>query len=399
MLLLTGSTGFLGGELLRRLILSPERPEICLLIRGQDSEERFKRLIAKLVQESGSDEFTSRLRLLSGDTSLENLGLGAAEFESLSRKISRIIHSSASTNLGQSIEAARLENVRGTRELVRLARSSGENFQTFFHVSTAYVAGDTTEKVSADRLILDGPFKNGYEQSKAEAEMLVRESGLDYCIFRPSIIVGDSHTGITSSFNVLYVPVKFLVRGLFSALPLSDKAPFDAVPINYVADSIVSLSGYSLVRADGTVLSPALRSARCYHLASGAGRESSPLEVLELVIQAFNKSKLARYGSLHIPKVISQEMLNLIYHSICVARTGVRNLEKIFTKNLSIFSQALPFLPYMIRNPQFDISATVRDLGDRGLAPLFEHYAERLFLFCFETDWGKNIQSYQPVRA
>jgi len=388
MILLTGATGFLGGELLKRLLLSEDCGEVCLLIRGEDSEARFKQLKRRL--ESDLPGRTEKLSFQQGDISEGSLGLGDSEFNSLAARTTKIIHSAASTNLGQSLESARSYNVKGTETLIRLAQRAGENFQGFSHISTAYVAGDTTEQVTPDRLNLIGPFKNSYEQSKAEAEALVRGSGLDFCVFRPSIIVGDSLTGVTSSFNVLYVPVRFLVRGLFIALPLSDKAPFDAVPVDYVADSIARLSGYSFQNRDGNLIAGVRRTANAYHLASGTGRESSPHEVVEFVIRAFNKSKLARFGALHIPAFISEELLNLIHHSICVARTGVKNLEKLITNKLGILSQAIPFLPYMIRNPQFDASATWNDLGSEGRAPLFTNYAENLFLYCFETDWGKN---------
>ena len=49
-------------------------------------------------------------------------------------------------------------------------------------------------------------FRNAYERSKFEAELMLREEGahLPLQVLRPSIVVGDSRTGRTSSFNVLY---------------------------------------------------------------------------------------------------------------------------------------------------------------------------------------------------
>lgn len=389
MILLTGATGFLGGELLTRLLRAEENPSLCLLIRGENAEERFKELKNRLKTELPGLEIDSRLSFKGGDTTLPNFGLGESEFQDLANKTSKIMHSAASTNLGQSLELARSINVAGTENALKLAKRSS-SFENFFHISTAYVAGDVTNSVRADEICLKRSFKNGYEQSKAEAEILVRGSGLNYCVYRPSVIAGDSDTGLTSSFNVLYVPVKFLVRGFFSALPLSTTAPFDVVPVNYVADSIVSLSGYSGRNRNGQIIPAATRQFQAYHLAAGVGRESNPWEIVEIVIKAFNNSRLAKFGSLHIPAVIQHEMLALIHHSICVARTGVKNLEKLFIKKIGVLSQALPFLPYMIRNPQFETTETQIDLnGILDPAPLFLNYAERLFLYCFESDWGR----------
>jgi len=37
-------------------------------------------------------------------------------------------------------------------------------------------------------------FRNSYEESKYESEILIRKTSLPWTIFRPSIIVGDSRT-------------------------------------------------------------------------------------------------------------------------------------------------------------------------------------------------------------
>jgi len=391
-ILVTGASGFLGSELVSRLLANTDNStgRVRVLIRGRDAESKFKKLQSTVS--SGSSDI-SRLELVKGDISLDNLGLGAAEIEALAKKTNKILHCAASTNLGQSLEEARSTNLAGTKHMLDLANSCVRfnTFENFFHVSTAYVAGDTTWTVDSSKISLNQPFKNGYEQAKAESEILVRGSGLNHCIYRPSIIVGDSHTGITTSFNVLYIPVKFLVRGFFSALPFNSQTPFDVVPVNYVADAITSLSGFSFRNSEGKIIQASTRNSNCYHLTVGVGQESSPWEIVEFVLKAFNRSKLSRFGSLHIPALIPHEMLQLIHHSICVACTGVKGLEKIFTRRLAILSQVVPFLPYLIRNPQFDSFDTERDLHESVIrVPQFSAYAERLFLYCMDSDWGRN---------
>ena len=396
-ILVTGASGFLGSELVTRLLADTDvsAPKLRVLIRGRDAEAKFKKLQSKILTSSKriNNQDLGRLELIKGDISLEQLGLGSAEFEALAKKTNKIFHSAADTNLGQSLEQARSTNLAGTKQMLDLSARSAKfnSFENFFHVSTAYVAGDTTWTVDSSKIGLNQPFKNGYEQAKAESELLVRGSGLNHCIFRPSIIVGDSQTGITTSFNVLYIPIKFLVRGFFSALPFNSQTPFDVVPVNYVADSIASLSGFSFKNTEGKIIQASNRASNCYHLTVGVGQESSPWEIVELVLKAFNRSKLSRFGSLHIPALIPHEMLQLIHHSICVACTGVKGLEKIFTRKLAILAQVIPFLPYLIRNPQFDCYDTNRDLHvsvDR--APLFSSYAEKLFLYSLDSDWGRN---------
>ena len=59
-------------------------------------------------------------------------------------------------------------------------------------------------------------YRNTYEQTKAEAEALVRSrlGSMPGVILRPSIIVGDSRTGVTSSFKMMYWPLKIYARRL-----------------------------------------------------------------------------------------------------------------------------------------------------------------------------------------
>jgi thioester reductase-like protein len=82
-------------------------------------------------------------------------------------------------------------------------------------------------------------FRNTYEQSKFEAEQLVRGSGLPLRVVRPSIVVGESSTGWTSSFNVLYPPMRALTRGLVERIPGDPEAVLDVVPVDHVADVIL----------------------------------------------------------------------------------------------------------------------------------------------------------------
>ena len=67
-------------------------------------------------------------------------------------------------------------------------------------------------------------------------------AGLPAQVLRPSIVVGDSRTGWTSSFNVLYPPLRAFAHGAIPALPARRAAPVDVVPVDYVADSVHELS-------------------------------------------------------------------------------------------------------------------------------------------------------------
>jgi len=60
-------------------------------------------------------------------------------------------------------------------------------------------------------------------------------------IARPSIVMGESDTGWTPAFNVLYWPMQAYSRGLFKELPALPSGRVDIVPVDYVADALVVL--------------------------------------------------------------------------------------------------------------------------------------------------------------
>ena len=53
--------------------------------------------------------------------------------------------------------------------------------------------------------------------------------------------MGESDTGWTPAFNVLYWPLRAFSRGLFDEIPSLPTAHVDIVPVDYVADALVFL--------------------------------------------------------------------------------------------------------------------------------------------------------------
>jgi long-chain acyl-CoA synthetase len=203
--LVTGGSGFLGGYLLDRL-----PGERYGLIRGDASR------LPRGVQPVRGD-------LLAGPLELPDVRI--------------VVHCAAAVSFTQSLQEARAINVEGTRRVVAAAAAL-PSLERFVHVSTAYVAGRHEGRFTEGDLDVAQDFRNTYEQTKFEAERVVRDSGLPYRIVRPSIVVGESTTGWTSSFNVLYPPLQALSRGLVKRVPADPEAIVDVVPVDHVADVI-----------------------------------------------------------------------------------------------------------------------------------------------------------------
>lgn len=393
MIFFTGGTGFLGNAIISQILQSYPDERIAVLVRGGSEEEAKNRLhssFSNLKDQFSAEEITNRLLPIKGNLDGNKMGISERDYSMLEGSVSSIYHSAANTHLGLDYDESYKINYEGTVKVLDLAKRVRLNNPAlrFNHISTAYVAGDTSSVVSSDRLELSGRFRNSYEETKARSEDLVRSYKDDFnvVVFRPSIIVGNSKTGVTSAFNVLYIPARIIITGLLKVIPALPHIPFDVVPVDYVAESISSMHKLNIL------------SGSSFHLSAGLGRESSPGEVLDLL---FHTAK--NFGSIKVPQkpnFVPPEMLpdmlqrafssvstiaNNIYHT-----NAYKQFEKLVSGHVPVFKQLLPFLPYMISNPRFDTSLSCETLNSYiKPAPLFSNYAENIFSYCLKTQWGK----------
>ena len=167
-----------------------------------------------------------------------------AERTELAEEVGAVLHCAASISFDLPLEEARAINVEGTREVIGFAREAKAlgRLERFVHVSTAYVSGAYPGTFRERQLVAGQEFRNTYEQTKWEAEQIVAEADdLAPAVVRPSIVMGESDSGWTPAFNVLYWPLRAFSRGLFDHVPALADGRVDVVPVDYVADGIVHL--------------------------------------------------------------------------------------------------------------------------------------------------------------
>jgi thioester reductase-like protein len=243
-ILLTGATGFVGMELLVRILEHTDR-DVIALVRASDNEAaqvRIDEVLATLLP-PGERPRRGRVRAQAADLTSPGLGLSTMARDRLAASIGAVVHCAASISFSLELEEARRINVDGTREILALAKDAfdGGSLDRFIHVSTAYVAGERDGCASETDGDTGQGFRNTYERTKLEAEEVVRASGLPAAILRPSVIVGDSVTGWTPAFNVIYFPLQAFARGLFPNVPGDADARLDIVPVDTVADALLEL--------------------------------------------------------------------------------------------------------------------------------------------------------------
>lgn len=167
-LFVTGTTGFLGTNLLERLLRSVPDCELVLLVRaGRRStvEQRLAREILKndafdrLRAELGKDGFAEmtarRITAVAGDVGRDGLGLDAAGRE-LFASCDTIIHSAATVSFDSPLDAAVEVNLMGPTRIATLCKELGVT-PHLVAVSTCYVAGN--RRGSAPEILVDeSPF-------------------------------------------------------------------------------------------------------------------------------------------------------------------------------------------------------------------------------------------------
>ncbi len=184
------------------------------------------------------------------------MGLSADDLQWLAANCGSVLHSAASLTF-QAEEAEGepwRSNVEGTRHMLDVCRRSG--IRHCHHVSTAYVCGDRRGRILESELDVGQQPVNDYEQSKltAEGEVLAADCFDRVTIYRPSIIVGDSVTGYTSSFHGFYTPLRVaysllqtvpwesLVGGDFlGGIELRGEERKNLVPVEWVSEAVSRL--------------------------------------------------------------------------------------------------------------------------------------------------------------
>jgi nucleoside-diphosphate-sugar epimerase len=358
----TGATGFLGARLVSELLERRPEAALALLIRpgkSQSSQQRAEAIVPASERH--------RVEVYPGDVALPNLGLDASAIERLSAETTRVIHSAATVRFDHTLDEARSINVEGTRRVLDFA-AAARNLRSVAYVGTAYVAGERADLVRESELAVGQSYRNTYEQTKAEAEALVRSrfASLPGVILRPSIIVGDSQTGVTSSFKMMYWPLKIYARGLWRTVPGYPDAVLDIVPVDYVAASVARLAFDE--SAMGSVV----------HLCAGPRGSATIQQIARRAAEYFNAPE-ARYVD---PKLFFAAVRPLLFLAL-------------WGRKRRVLRDGRAYRDYFTMRMQFDTANAERLLEPAGVCPPpVLDYLDRLFNYCVASDWGR-----KPVPA
>jgi thioester reductase-like protein len=380
---LTGATGFIGAEILRRLLAREPERRIYALTRAPDqaaADRRGREVLFKLYTDDRelTGDAKRRVRWIVGDLSTPGLGLSAADRAEIAAECGEVIHAAASTDWDLTIGEAESVNFAGVTAIADLAAdmNGGSRTVRLVHISTAYVAGKREGLITPDDLPgPDDPFNNTYEQTKARAERYLRQrmGELPVTVVRPSIVVGDSVSGRTFNFNVLYFPIKLLHRGLLKIAPGRPTTRLDIVPVDYVCDATITLG-----RDAGT-------AGATFHIT--ADEDAMPLQEFGRHIAAFFNQRPGATKRVGVPLIIGPGTWRVVRWILS------RSLRGRARRQFDAFNI---YLPYILSAKRFEASATRRALGDQVPYPPITSYLSRVAEYAVTREWGRDV-SWDPA--
>lgn len=273
---ITGATGLLGRNLLfefiKQQISSLDKMEIFVLGRGKDDLEikgRFEDILLNdgLAYIDGERSQVDKvfayhhynIKYINLDLAIDGLGISQDDYKELaSGPINLFFHIAAMTDFRSTPEVAfalKKTNVEGTKQILKLI--SAINVKEFIYVGTAYSCGMIAGEILPDYVNPERNFRNPYEATKTDAEMVVRmfankNKSIRFRYFKPSTISGrliEKPLGAINKFDVFYSWAGFFLR--LKIRELRDWAKRYDVPFN--ADIRVfynTVSGLNIVPAD-----------------------------------------------------------------------------------------------------------------------------------------------------
>ncbi|TKB50365.1 SDR family oxidoreductase [Ferrimonas sediminicola] len=356
----TGATGLLGRQLIRRL-LSGGAPLYCL-VRDQEGQARLDALADEL-------DAHGQIHPVAGSLKDPALGLSQANRDRLRGQIDHFIHLAAYNDFRRDGNGVVKANVQATEAALACAADLGA--QCFHHLSSIAAAGlyrgcfDETMFQEAEQLT------HPYFLSKHLCEKAVRQQGaLPWRIYRPGILVGDSHSGEANRIQGPYYFFKLLQKirnALPSWFPLVgfEGGPINIVPVDFVAEAMAYL-----------IRQPEL-DRRCFHLTDP--RPYSAGQVLNLLSKAGHGPTLALGFNLNLSSLLPRPWLQLASQYPPLVK-----LARRIVSDYGIPPETLSLLNYPTRFDSQSTQALLRDAGIRCpdlasyVVPIWDYWERNL---------------------
>ncbi|KAI3537520.1 amino acid adenylation domain-containing protein [Colletotrichum filicis] len=234
---LTGASGYLGTQILRKLLERRDVARVTTLVRGATLQAAKDRVVEAAQKALWWTEFhEDKLDVWTGDLTKTMLGLGQKRWDLLSdgHTFDIIIHNGAIVHWNKSYAALEAVNIHSTVQLLGIAVQNPA-------LRFAFVSGGRQWKSAEERdedIARELSDSMGYSQTKFVAEVLVKRAA-ERCpvsqrnigVFRPGLIIGTPAEGVANLDDYIWrLTAANIEMGIYNAdeeqawLHLSDAA-------------------------------------------------------------------------------------------------------------------------------------------------------------------------------
>jgi thioester reductase-like protein len=234
-ILLTGVTGFLGGEIAAALLRATAARLHCVVRghSGRPARERLQRLCRRLEVDR------ERLVLVEGDLVRSSL----AADKVLAHRIDTVVHCAATVNLFAPYAELRSTNVLGARAVLELATRGAPKAVHFVSTVGVFLSPRYRGATVLEDDVVEGAegLRNGYASSKWVADTMIsraRARGFAATIYRPAFVGWHSASGRAGAHDI----VALLLLSSFGAgcAPRLD-LQINSTPVDHVAATIARI--------------------------------------------------------------------------------------------------------------------------------------------------------------
>lgn len=315
-ILITGSTGFLGGAVVAKLLQNSVRDRLLLLVRGETTEQGLNRVKTNLknfgLSEAQIDTIAPE-NILLGDLASPSGFINDSRLDD----VTHVINCAAVASFGNNPSIWKV-NVEGTYQFAeRMSRVKG--LKKFIHVGTAMSCAPEAGSLVTESVLDSSRSQHvvEYTWSKASIEKMMAEKlpGLPLVIARPSIVIGHSDQGCLPSASIFWVFLMVLRLGKFTC-ELNDR--IDVIPVDYCADALVLL-----LDAEGVI-------NEVIHVSAGTHSSVTFAEIDEAMAKASGK------------KALGVDYQKVSYKQLSDSRKNFKNLfgpcnERIMLRAMNLY--------------------------------------------------------------
>ena len=376
---LTGTSGFLGGELLVSLSKRSDISKIFCLIRAKDKQNAIERL-EKVFSLHGDNFDKEKIIPIVGDLIDINLSSQLINNKELS-SINLIVHSAANTSFAKMNDSlVQKVNVDGLRSILEWSKTL-KNLETFTYIGTATICGcNVKNKIvfEDESPSLEAKHMVKYTYTKMLGEMMLKEylPAEKILVLRPSIIMGDSRPWVPRSPVILWT---LATVNLLRLLPYNPDSNVDIIPVDYAVNAIEALLFSK-------------RHYSVYHISSGINSVSKSQLITNTLGLYFNNRPLFKYVDSEFLSQMKKYSKNIlpVTEDLFQYKDYLQYWEKVFGENTRmriIFAALDPYIKFIELSQTFDSSRLLEDTNLGSPPPAHEYikksikYLEKIDVF------------------